>query len=577
MNIFEFPERVLFIDALDVSGCILDKKKEDIDEVAKQIWEGSYNIFSFLFGNDGCDGVKDILDEWLEEDIYTVIFYMPRTTAKAIRSILNKKMRTNSIIETIESHIESKIRKNIPNLSVFNLNSDNEDLATIFDINLLKRELDKDSKGDFKKIYLIGLRFNLNSSNRLGFYLNNQPIYEESGTIYGDSKILKNKLKRGFITVKSDEGVELEFFNTNKFSSKDYDIGSDLEDLDYQNDSLSFELIESELSKVEMVSKAGEKLVFSLTPIYDNIYDTIDKEKTTTHKLNSNSIYMDSFFIPRDNGLQKVHLLLVNKDGKKIIAGGEYYDGLDLCDIIASITIDLEKETIDVTNRSKIDLTFTNFDNMFWRLDELDLSQDDAIYTSILLDDIPDEYITKPEDINQNNLEVKETIEPNKKFTFHIKEIEFNDTNVSFNEDGVLIRYSFFEIANFKDEFILNRMAYKMSKYGTLIDCFVERPRGRDFKWGGKEYIDHHDILGRVISSKPIYLRSRGDEFNIESRLNSRYYLVQVTTSYQKYILDEGENEITLPNRNRLGMIKIDIINRGYMQRPLVEFSVKVD
>ncbi len=109
--------------------------------------------------------------------------------------------------------------------------------------------MDRDSKGEFKKIYFIGLKFNLNSSNRIGFYTNNQPIYEESGTIYGDSKILKNKLKRGFITVKSDEGVELEFFNTNKFSSKDYDIGSDLEDLDYQNDTLSFEL-DTEISSV---------------------------------------------------------------------------------------------------------------------------------------------------------------------------------------------------------------------------------------------------------------------------------------------------------------------------------------
>jgi|GEM_PF-3408810 len=576
MNIFEFPERVLFVDALDVSGCILDKKKEDIDEVAKQIWEGSYNIFSFLFGNDGCDGVKDILNEWLEEDIYTIIFYMPRTTAKAIRSILNKKMRTNSIIERIEYYIESKIRKNIPNLTLYNLNIESEDVATIFDLNLLKRELDRDSKGEFKKIYFIGLRFNLNSSNRVGFYLNNQPIYEESGTLYGDSKILKNKLKRGFITVKSDEGVELEFFNTNKFNSKDYDIGSDLEDLDYQNDTLGFEL-DSNINRVTITSKADEKLTFSLNPIYDNVYDTIDKESPTAHKLNSNSVYMDSFFIPRDSGLQRVHLLLVNKEGKKIIAGGEYHNGLDMCDTIASITIDLEKETIEVTNRSKIDLTFTNFDNMFWRLDEIELSQDSAIYTSILLDDIPDEYIDKSENSTQNSLEVKETIAPDKSFKFHIREIEFNDTNISFNEDGVLIRYSFFEIANFKDEFILNRMAYKMSKYGTLIDCFVERPKGRDFKWGGKEYIDHHDILGRVVSSKPIYLRSRGDEFNIESRLNSRYYLVQVTTSYQKYILDEGESEITLPNRNRLGMVKIDIINRGYMQKPLVEFSVKVD
>ncbi len=172
----------------------------------------------------------------------------------------------------------------------------------------------------------------------------------------------------------------------------------------------------------------------------ENIYTT----NTTNRISNLNRVYMESFFIPKDKGLKRVHLLLIEKDGKKIIAGGEYHKGLRACETIASLRIDLEKETIEIFNHSEIELTFTNFDNMFWRLDDIDVSsQDNGIYTRILLDDSSIE-----EQNNQNkksdSIDIKERIEPDKSFEFRTKEMEFNDTNVSFNEDGVLIRYSKF-------------------------------------------------------------------------------------------------------------------------------------
>ncbi len=56
---------------------------------------------------------------------------MPRATAKAIRSVLNKKSRTNTIIEKVEYYVESQIRKNIPNINVFNLNGESSEVASI--------------------------------------------------------------------------------------------------------------------------------------------------------------------------------------------------------------------------------------------------------------------------------------------------------------------------------------------------------------------------------------------------------------------------------------------------------------
>ncbi|NPA60881.1 MAG: hypothetical protein GXO06_01175, partial [Epsilonproteobacteria bacterium] len=505
--------------------------------------------------------------------IYSIIFYMPRATAKAIRSVLNKKSRTNTIIEKVEYYVESQIRKNIPNINVFNLNGESSEVASIFDINLLKRELDKDSKGEFKKIYFIGLRFNLNFSNRLGFYLNNQEIYEESGTIYGDSKILKNRIKRGFISIKSDECVELEFFNTDKYRSADYDIGSDLEDLDYQHDTLSFEL-DAEIDRITLNSKGDERLIFSLNPIYDSTAK-VDSQNRDTQSLKvgedrAYKIYMESFFIPRGNGLKRVHLLLVDIDGKRVLAGGEYHKGLEMCSIIASITVDLGRDTIDIFNRSDSELSFTNFDNLFWKLDD-SRGDMEGIYTNVLLDEIPDKY-----KVDSSQLDVKEVIAPDKSFKFNTKEVEFNDTNLSIDSEGVTLRYYSLEIAKFRDEFKLNRMAYKMSKYGTLIDCSVERPKGRYFKWGGKEYKSHQDILGRVISSKPVYIKAVGELLMVESRLNSQYYIVRLLYRDREIILGDGDEQVTIPDIG-VDELTIDIVSRGYLDRPLVQFSVKVD
>jgi len=591
VNIFEFPDSVLFIEALDITGCVLDGKKEDIDLISKHIWEGSRNIFSFFFGDDGCNGMKDILNDWMQESIQSVIFYVPRTTGKEIRASLTKKMRTHTLIEKIEQYIETQVRKNIPDFDLYNLNTTPE-LEAIFDVNLLKRELDRDSKGDDKKIYMIGLKFNLMSNNRVGFYLNNRPINEESGVIYGESKILKNRLRRGFMTIKADEGVEIDFYDTDKFSCKDYDIGSDLEDFDFQEENLCFEL-DRTVQHVTLLSNHNEKLIFSLkrNKSYEpqKITSSEDEERyeyeSTAPKTERESkIYMNSFFIPRDKGLEGIKLLLINKNGQKIIAGGEYHEGLEHCKVIAELSIELDKKSVVLTNHSNSDLTFINFDNNFWKLDESSGSatsniDNSGIYTSILLDDTlqdDDDLKTTVGDVEKITTDSNITVKSGETFTFDAREIEFNDSNVSFDETGLLIIYSSFIIAQFKNEFILNRMAYKMSNSGTIIDCFVGRPKGRDFRWGGKIYDTHCDILGRAISSKPVLLKNTPDGMLIESGLDSRYYILQISSLSQKYIIEKGDKPLLIAN-NELRDLKIDIINKGYTNKPLVEFNIEVN
>jgi len=582
-NIFEFPDNILFVDTLDVTGCVLDDKKRDIDYIAKNIWEGSRNIFSFIFGDDGCHGIKDILDDWLQEGIVSVIFYIPRESAKEIRNSLIKKMRTHSISEKIEQYIESKVRKNIPDFDIYNLNT-TEELSDVFDIHRLKKDLDRDSKSDIPKIYLIGLPFSINNSNRVGFYLNNKPIREGSGTIYGNSNILTHQLKRGFMVIKSDEGVDMDFYDTNKFSSTDYDVGSDLEDFDFQDENLSFEL-DRTTKAITLESKRGEKLIFSLeqNSAYEpqKIIDMVNRET---------KIYMKSFFIPREKELKFVKLLLVNKNGKKVLVGGEYHFELKDCDIIGDISIDLTKEEITFVNHSNSNLRFINFEDAFWKLDETsiykeptddyieDLNFDNSIYTTVELDDIGVEDDLKTtfseDELNIDN-QSSQTIKQEESFTFKVKEIEFNDSNISFDDKGVSLRYSDFMISKFEKEFTLNRTAFKISKRGTIIDCFVERPKGRNFKWGSKVYEKHSDILGRAISSKPIIFKNSNDGLFIENRLNPRYYMLEISSATQKYILEDSNNSLLIPN-SELRNLTIDVINKGYIYRPLVQFTIEV-
>jgi hypothetical protein len=484
----------------------------------------------------------------------------------------------------VEQYIEKQVRKNIPDFDIYNLNTTDE-LEEIFDVVRLKRELDKDSKGAEQKIYLIGLRFAIASSSNVGFYLNNRPIREQSGVIYGASNILTHKLKRGYMVIRSDEGVEIDFYDTDKFTSKNYDVGSDLEDFDFQDENLSFELERNRPVTIE--SRVGERLIFSLEQ--NSAYEVQKRVEPIEIVDRETKLYMNSFFIPRERGLELIKLLLIYKNGKKVLAGGEYHHGLLECDIIGDISIDLEREEITFVNHSSFNLRFINFENSFWRLDESSIYRepeqsyveekkgDGGIYTTVLIDDVAFDSDMKTsfdgEEIDGE--QDTQTIKQEESFTFKVRELEFNDSNVSFDRSGISISYSEFQIAKFEKEFSLNRTAFKMSNLGTIVDCFVERPKGRDFKWGGKVYESHSDILGRAISSKPIVLKNSNSGLYIESRLDPRYYLLQISSISQKHILEDKNSSVLIPNEDLKGL-KMDIINKGYKSRPLVQFSLSV-
>jgi len=588
MSVFDDLEEILFLEEIDVGNCVLSDNKTTIDMILRQIWDGSRNLIDRLVligrwfddeleGNQ-CGGVKDILNDWNKNNIKTFILYIPRTTSKTIRKKLSKKVSTKIISEKIVSYISSQSRRNV-DMVIYNLDDENYEIGNIFDIEALKNELDKNTKGS-DKIFFIGLKYNL-SSREVNVYLNNIPIAEESGLLLGNSKILKHKLKKGIMEISVDEDVTIEFFDTNEFSSKDDDIGDDLKDIDFERDSIDMELDYN--GSLVLESKKEKSLIFSTDGSGEDDDDNIDDEDTDTTGSSSISkntrVNMDSFFIPKNRELKSVNLLLLEKDGQNIIAGGQYHSGLSSCNVLAELIIDFDNESMIIKNRSNDKLSFSNYTD-FWKLEELSTSSssnyNSGIYTEIMSSTTTvNNGIDGLTEIGNLNVESNLIIEKGDEHTFNINQIEFNDSNVFFDKSGVLIRYSSFCIAKFDKEFALHRTAYRMSDSGTIIDCFVSQPSKGVFEYGGRVYDDSSSILGIIISSQPIYLRHTRTGLEIDATaLVTRGYMVQISASSNKYPLKDKYNAKKIIKRNEMKNVEIEVINKT-LNKPLIEFSLE--
>jgi len=586
MQVFEdFPKEIIFLDEIDIGSCVLEDSKTTIDVLIKQVWEGSKSILDLLkkigglidkdIANNQCVGVKDILMDWEKQGIKTFIFYTPRATTKAIRTKLSKKVKTKVISEKIESYIRTQCKRDNSIMSIYSLDNEDSSIESIFDISALKKEFDQDSKVS-EKIYFIGLKYNLNT-NEVNTYLNNIPIREESGLIIGDSKILRHKLKKGYMSIEVDDGIEIEFFDTNEFSSTDEDIGVDLQDIDFEEDSLTIELDKSN-SPLTLESIEEKSLIFSREHGAEYENDNGDSSTASNELVDrTTKVNLDTFFIPNSKDLKSVNLLLLKKNGQKILAGGQYHSGLSDCDVLANIFINLEEESITVTNHSNDELSFSNYEDDFWRLEESthSPSYNSGIYTEILTEtnNITDERT----EFGSLDIEANEIIKKGGEYTFKINEIEFNDSNVSFDKSGVLIRYSSFCIAEFKKEFFIHRTAYKMSDSGTMVDCFVNQLSKGVFKYGARVYDNSSSILGIIISSQPIRLKQISEGLEIDATaLVARGYTVQISAASKKYMLKDKYNAKKTIKKNEMKNLEIEVIHKR-LKKPLIEFSLEFD
>ena len=589
MELFSgLPKEILLVDAVDIEECLVIDKRTTAGSVAQQIWEGSNSIFNHLpnflkdiFGFDGVNGVKDILNEFIEQDIRTAIFYIPKSTTKEIRKRLNK-VRSDVVYETIERYILTQSR-DIDNLIVYNLDDEDETIENIFNISTLKRELDRDSKGD-ERLYLLGLRQRL-SNDEIQFYLNNSPLREEGGLILGDSSILRHKLKKGYINLFLEEDIEIEFYNTNRFISIDSSVNEDLEDVE-DGESVSIDL-ENQNSPFILESKKDNNLVFStdidLTLEEENIVDEVDNRGSVKSSFLT-KVSMESFFIPKDRGLKSIHLLLIEKDGQRVLAGGQYYSGLSSCSVIAEVVVNLEQELFVVTNHSKDDLSFVNSSSE-WRLlgsksspASQNRGSSEGIYTEILTaptNSVNEGIVTQIHNVDSENIVIKE----GEKSIFRLAKINFNDSIISFDKSGVLVHYSSLPIKEFKQKLELHRTTATMSALGTVIDCFVElKPDSREYLYGARVYEDGSSkILGNFVSSQPIVLKQTSQGLEVDASLliaRDSNFKVQISASSNKYILEDRDRKQNIKKQD-IDDLLIDILYAN-INKPLIGFSVEM-
>ncbi len=576
MSILALPEELLFIESIEMEGCIFTGREKKITTLCNQLWQGNHSIFSFIFRNRECSGVKDILNDWLSADIQTIIFYIPKNTLQEIRQELVGRISTATINKEIEDFLGSKIYKNLPYIQLYMLNNeiDQEQLSPLFDVENLKKELDRTNSTQAHQFYMVGLPFKFQYKGEIDFYLNNTPIYDKSGTIVSSSKIFTQRIKRGSLLIQSQEGIKIDFFNTYGFTSTDEHLDYELKSLDFTHDSLYFELYKN--NPTLLSSKNHEKLLFSAQPYSEEeekkLIKTVASASSISLPQGAIGINLDSFYIPFTEELEQLHLLLINKNNKNILIGGVYHPQLS-CQVIAEIVVDLDHDFIEITNHSNSNLVFEKYDVGLWRLNnkvpEGHLHSDSNIYTDILTDLSSINQLAE-----QEENEAIITIKPLKTAKLYTEEIEFNDSNLYRDTLGLWIRYSQFELTRFDSSIELNRSLYKMTPEGAILDAFVQYDSEKKrFLHGAKVQKNTQDILSRAISSKSIHLSYAEGELSIENLLDDQYYIVQILSSSQKSIIKSNEKNTCFTTHD-FSQLKIDIINKKYHSRPLIRFGL---
>ena len=110
MSVFEdFTEEILFLDEIDVGSCILSDNKTTIDTILRQIWDGSRSLIDKLIemgrwfddeleGNQ-CGGVKDILNDWNQNGIKTLLSIFQGQQPKQYEKSSQKKLAPKLLLK----------------------------------------------------------------------------------------------------------------------------------------------------------------------------------------------------------------------------------------------------------------------------------------------------------------------------------------------------------------------------------------------------------------------------------------------------------------------------------------------
>jgi len=454
-------------------------------------------------------------------------------------------------------------------------------LESFLDLNRLKREIDLKSN---EALIVEFLNFNysdIDSGEDIVIKSSSKEIVLKSGSsvIIGNRDFYKIKSKKdSFIKFTYEEDrILVNLYGIDSIKSNNsylveeylYDGEDSYEEIDiYINELdgyISFDGLKVELSKKTNQSKDIDILSKDKSEIDGIKSDTFEEPKypkkdSVLDLRKSFIVYLKSFFVPFSSGLSKVYYNLDLIDKKFILVAGN--KSLPDEKRVAQIVVDAENKTIKVVNRSNHNLSFQ------YGLDGLKMVANlnfEATNTDIGSE--TDSIDTDPASGQNSKIVV---IEPNQEEIFKDSEIDFNDSSIKVDNNGVKTIYYNFVIGSFgKDEiFNLGRNSFRFFEHGTIID------NNSNNSYGGREYKDgNYKIAGNLISRTPADIYINGQEVVFKNSIKSEFNLF-VNTLKGEYKIPFG-NSKTLSTHELFADTNVVAISRG--ESKILEISLGIN
>jgi hypothetical protein len=146
------------------------------------------------------------------------------------------------------------------------------------------------------------------------------------------------------------------------------------------------------------------------------------------------------------------------------------------------------------------------------------------------------------------------------------RKVEFPNSAIEFTDSGVAVRYINFTIGSFNSKLEFHRLYYTHFGTGNIIDVKENLDYGgRIFENGNKK------ILGSTISSRPLILTLRGENFILTNGIKEAYTVILKTPTterelnYQEELIVSKDEMFSNSNtlsigRDGITLLEIEIV-----------------
>ena len=146
--------------------------------------------------------------------------------------------------------------------------------------------------------------------------------------------------------------------------------------------------------------------------------------------------------------------------------------------------------------------------------------------------------------------------------------IEFPNSAIEFNENGVSIEYINFIIGSFNNKLEFNRRYFRHFGTGNIIDT------QENLDYAGRIYESKpKNILGATLSRNSMLLNLRGDTFTLSNQIKEQYSIITTTATKESEISFKEEEAFSkdefLSKKNYISLSKDGII--------LIEISIQAN